>query len=1119
MSCSKCNYANPGDALFCMKCGTRLERPCASCGVTNPGEANFCRKCGAALGALSRIKEGVNGEVLASSHGPGRIRETFEEPEGERKTVTALFADIKGSTELMRDLDPEEARAIIDPALKIMVEAVQRYDGYVVQSTGDGIFALFGAPVAHEDHPQRALYAALRMHEATRGYGDRLRAEGIAPLQIRVGANTGEVVVRTITTGDGKKEYTPIGHTANLAARLQALANPGATTIAGATRALVEGYFTLKSLGESRVKGVSEAIAVYEVTGLGPLRTRLQRAVGRGLTKFVGREREMIALRDAAEQAQRGRGQIVAAIAEAGIGKSRLFYEFKTIVQSGWKVLETLSISHGKASPYLPVIDLLRDYFEISATDDERRRREKVAGRITILDRALEDTLPFLFALLGIVEGDDPIAEMDGQTKKQRTLEAIKRILQRESLNQPLLIIFEDLHWIDRESASLLNLIADSIATANILLLVNYRPEYSHEWSSKSYYTQLRLDPLASGSASEMLNSLLGSDPELDDLKRAIIEKTEGNPFFIEEIVQNLIEEGALHRSSGPTRFSRSLSSLQIPTTVQAVLTSRIDRLPAYQKEMLQTLAVLGKKFSLSHVKAVTSQNSLETTLAALQLAEFIYEQPAVGDVEYTFKHALTQEVAYNSILSERRKALHEHAGNALEVLFATTLADHYGDLAHHYRSSGNTAKAVQYLQAAAQQATNRSAYGEALALADSGLALLEKLADSEARERHEFALQMTIGLCSFVSEGWAAKRSGNAYRRAFELGQRIGEETLAADALLGLQQFYLGRGDLRKTGELDQELLEFARKSGNETLLYNATYLAGLTLCHTGQFGAAREKHERVAASRPQKISGGLLEHPWVCCMAYLSAELWHLGYPDAALAASEEGLRRARAENHPFSLALSMMFAAILRILRREAEVATVLANDLIAIAGDHNLGSFRVYATMFQGHALSMRGDARNGIELMRKAGENWQSMSAMSGALAVPSATLAAAQANARLGKTETAIAMVDTAIEQIQSNGEFLSESDAYRIKGEMLTEQEAFEAAEHWLSRALQVARTQQAKSLELRAAMSLARLRIKQGRRDEARDPLAEIYGWFTEGFDTADLKDAKALLDELNL
>jgi class 3 adenylate cyclase len=418
MRCTKCGTDNTADARFCNQCATPLNRACPKCTHRNAPDAKFCAQCAAALG-----RQAVDGsDASASSFARGGVRIAPEQPDaspgidGERKTVTALFADIKGSTELMEELHPEEARAIIDPALKLMIDAVHRYDGYVVQSTGDGIFALFGAPVAHEDHPQRALYAALRMQEELKRHSAKVVADGSSPIQGRVGINTGEVVVRSITTGAGQVEYAPIGHMTNLASRMQTAAPVGSIAVSENTRRLCEGYFILKPLGATKVKGVSEPVNVYEMTGLGPLRTRLQRSAGRGLTKFVGRAREMEAMRAAADRATSGHGQIVAAMAEAGTGKSRLFYEFKAKNQSGWMVLETFSVSHGKASAYLPVLDLLHVYFKIAGGDDERTRREKVAGKITILDRSLEDTLPYLFGLLGIVEGEDPLARWTGRS-------------------------------------------------------------------------------------------------------------------------------------------------------------------------------------------------------------------------------------------------------------------------------------------------------------------------------------------------------------------------------------------------------------------------------------------------------------------------------------------------------------------------------------------------------------------------------------------------------------------------------------------------------------------------------------------------------------------------------
>jgi len=648
VKCAKCGAENREGRKFCAKCAAPLSRVCPRCGAQNQPDEDFCGECAAPL------TQTPGTPTKKPNEAPIRIVEALgaENFDGERKTVTALFADIKGSTELMEDLDPEQARVIIDPALKLMIEAVRRYDGYVVQSTGDGIFALFGAPVAHEDHPQRALYAALRLQEDLRRYSAKVVSEGGTPLQARIGINTGEVVVRTLDTGQGHAEYAPIGLSTNLAARMQTAAPVGSVAVTENSRKLCEGYFTFRLLGPTAVKGVSEPVNVWEVTGLGPLRTRLQRAASRGLTRFVGRDREIEALRHAAELARDGHGQILAVMAEPGVGKSRLYHEFKLISQSDWTVLEAFSISYGKASSYLPVIELLKDYFEIQTGDDERKRRERVNGKIITFDRSLEDTLPYLFTLLNLNSGDDPLAQMDAQIKRRRTHEAVKRILLRESVDHPLMLIFEDLHWIDAETQGLLNVLVDSIANTRILLLVNYRPEYHHEWGNRTHYAQLRLDPLGQESADEMLSSLLGNELDLLPLRRLIAEKSEGNPFFIEEIIQSLFENGSLVHN-GKLALTRSLPQIRVPTTVQAVLASRIDRLAAEEKELVQTLAVLGREFplgliqhvwrhphpratelaeqrastaplTLSRNEAGEGQSELDLLLSRLQLSEFM---------------------------------------------------------------------------------------------------------------------------------------------------------------------------------------------------------------------------------------------------------------------------------------------------------------------------------------------------------------------------------------------------------------------------------------------------------------------------------------------------------------
>jgi class 3 adenylate cyclase len=793
MRCSNCKTENPAGKKFCGDCGAALANLCPKCGGDNPAGKRFCGECGTALGAPAAAASATQ-----SNDSPIRVAEVPapENVEGERKTVTVLFADIKGSMELIEDLDPEEARAIVDPALRLMMAAVHRYGGYVAQSTGDGIFALFGAPVAYEDHPQRALYAALRMQEELKRYSDRIRSEGRLPIQVRVGVNTGEVVMRSVSTGE-HAEYVPVGHATSLAARMQLLAPIGSIAATEPVRRLCEGYFIFKSLGPTKVKGVSEPVNVYEVTGLGPLRTRLERAAGRGLSKFVGREREMEAMKHAAEQAKAGHGQIVAAMAEAGVGKSRLLFEFKAVSQTGWMVLEALSVSHGKASAYLPLIDLLKNYFEIISDDDARRRREKIAGKILILDKALEDTLPYIFTLLEVVESNDQLARMDPEIRRRRTFDAIKRLLLRESLSQPLIVIFEDLHWLDDGSRGLLNLLADSIGTARVLLLVNYRPEFTHNWGNKTYYTQLRLDPLSPDSGEEMLKALLDDGRDLVPLKRVIIEKTEGNPFFVEEIVQALFEQGALLRN-GSIKLAKSLSTIQIPSTVQAVLASRIDRLPPEQKDLLQTLAVVGKEFPFRLVREVSGKagNELQRLLSELQIAEFIYEQPAISDVTYVFKHALSQQVAAGSALLERRRVLHERVARVLEAQFPEQVETQPELIAHHYTEAGLGAQAIPYWQRAGERALQRSADLEAVNHLKEGLELLGSLSDTLERNRpadeaQRYSLLLALGEAQWKAGEYLGARE--TLLRAAEVAQSLGStESLVRAALELLRMTYL---------------------------------------------------------------------------------------------------------------------------------------------------------------------------------------------------------------------------------------------------------------------------------------------------------------------------------------
>ena len=581
--------------------------------------------------------------------------------EGERKLVTVLFADLKGSMELLADRDPEEARQLLDPVLERMMDAVHRYEGTVNQVMGDGIMALFGAPLAHEDHAVRACYAALAMQAAVKQYAAEVQRSHGVPVQIRVGLHAGEVVVRAIGS-DLRMDYTAVGQTTHLAARMEQMAMPGSILLTQAVLGLAEGYVQVTPLGPMPVKGVAAPVDVFELVGASGIRRRLQATAARGLTRFVGRDTEFAALVQALERAGTGHGQVVAVVGEAGVGKSRLVYEcIHSHHTQGWQVLESTSVSYGKATPYFPVLDLLRLYAHIDDSDDPRTIRAKVTGQLLTLDEALQDAIPPLLALLDALPDDSPFLTLDPLQRRQRTFTALKRVLLRESQVQPVLVVFEDLHWIDTETQALLDSLVESLPTTRLLLLVNYRPEYQHSWGSKTYYAQLRLDPLPPASADAFLHALLGDDPGLEALKPLLIARTAGNPFFLEESVRTLVETGGLVGERGAYRLAQALAGIQVPATVQAVLTARIDRLPPEEKRLLQTAAVIGTEVPLALLQALAegTDEALRVGLAHLQATEFLYETRLFPDLAYTFKHALTHEVAYGSLLQERRRTLH----------------------------------------------------------------------------------------------------------------------------------------------------------------------------------------------------------------------------------------------------------------------------------------------------------------------------------------------------------------------------------------------------------------------------------------------------------------------------
>ena len=729
MKCPRCQAESLAGMRFCGQCGAALEAACPSCGATNPPGHKFCGHCGAGLGEgpQSRFR---SPDAYTPKHLADRILTSKSALEGERKQVTVLFADLKGSMELLADRDPEEARTILDPVLTHMMDAVHRYEGTVNQVMGDGIMALFGAPLAHEDHAVRGCYAALAMQAAVKRYADDMRRAHGVTVRIRVGLNSGEVVVRAIGS-DLRMDYTAVGQTTHLAARMEQLADPGATLLTADTLTLAEGYIDVRSVGPTPVKGLAEPVEVYEMLGASTIRSRFAAAAARGLTTFVGRTDEIEQLSQALERAKTGRGQVIAVVGEPGVGKSRLYYEFTHSHRvQDCLLIESVSVSYGKATAYLPVIELLRSYFRIESRDDARIIREKVTGRLLSLDRALEPFMTAFLWLLDVSTDDTQWERLDPPQRRQQTLDGVKRLLLRESQVQPVVVVFEDLHWIDAETQALVDALVESLPAARVLLLVNYRPEYQHTWGSKTYYRQLRIDPLPAASAHELLDALLGDDPSVRALKPLLVQRTEGTPFFLEESVRTLVETRVLVGARGAYRLQKPLSTIEVPATVKALLAARIDRLPSVEKGVLQAASVIGTDVPFGLLQAIAGMpdEDLRKHLAQLQAAEFLYETNLFPELEHTFKHALTHEVAYGTLLGDRRRTLHARIVEAIERLFAGRLTEQVEQLAHHAVRGEVWDRAITYLHEAGAKAFRRSTYSEAVAYLTQGLELAGRL-------------------------------------------------------------------------------------------------------------------------------------------------------------------------------------------------------------------------------------------------------------------------------------------------------------------------------------------------------------------------------------------------------
>jgi class 3 adenylate cyclase/tetratricopeptide (TPR) repeat protein len=1104
MRCPRCDADAPEGAKFCIECGAPLQLRCPQCGADTLPRAKFCAECGTPLGGPPAAAPPHAHAQPPVRYTPGHLVEKIltskSALEGERKQVTVLFADLKGSMELLADRDPEDARAILDPVLERMMAAVHRYEGTVNQVMGDGIMALFGAPIAHEDHAVRACYAALAMQASVQQYAaETQRAQGV-PVQIRVGLNSGEVVVRSIGS-DLHMDYTAVGQTTHLAARMEQLASPGTIRLTSETSQLAEGFIAVQALGPVPVKGLAQPVAVFELVAATAVRRRLHATAARELTRFVGRQLEVDMLHQARARAGVGHGQIVAMVGEPGVGKSRMVYEFfHSHHVREWVVLESTSVSYGQATPYFPVIELLKRYVRMEDTDDARAIRAKVTGQVLTLDDTLQDTIPALLSLLDALPEDSPFQQLDPPQRRQHTFAALKRVLLRESQVHPLLLVFEDLHWIDAETQSLLDSLVESLPTARLLLLVNYRPEYHHGWGSKSYYTQLRLDPLPPASADELLQALLGGDPSLAPLTPLLIARTEGNPFFLEESVHTLVETGVLIGTPGAYRLAQTMLNIQVPATVQAVLAARIDRLPSEEKRLLQTGAVIGTEVPLPLLQAISelSEAALHHGLAHLQAAEFLYETRLFPDHEYTFKHALTHEVAYGSLLQERRRALHARIVEALEALAGDRVAEQVERLAQHALRGEVWDKALAYCRQAGEKAMAQSAHREAVRSFEQALSALPHL--PERRDTIEQAIDLRLALRSALRPLVEFERILATLREAEALASALGDSRR-----LGQVSLFLAV-QLRMMGAYDRAIAAaqhgraLATASGDADLQALANQYLGIAYYDQGDYRRAIDYLGQTVASLKgarQRERFGIDLMPAVLSHAVLAVSHAELGMFAEGRALGEEGLRVAEAVEHPGSLMYAAWAIGLLFLRQGDLPRALALLERAVDSCQEADFPGYFPRMAVALGVAYTLAGRVPDAMPLL---------MQAMELAMAPERAghqarcCLSLGEAHMLAGRLEEAHALADRTLSLARARQERGHEAYALRLLGDITARREPLEVkqAEDNYRQALALAEDLGMRPLQAHCHRGLGTLYAKLGRPEQAHTELStaiELY------------------------
>ena len=1047
-------------------------------------------------------------------------------PEAERRQLTVMFCDLVGSTDLSGKLDPEDLRDVVRAYQETAAEVIERYEGHIAQYLGDGLLIYFGFPTAHEDDAQRAIYTGLGIAEVMGALNMRLTTEYGIELAVRIGIHTGPVVVGEIG-GGSRHENLALGETPNIAARLEGLAQANTAVISPVTAQLVQRSFILEELGTHQLKGVAEPMKLYTV--IGPRESEHddhEDMMGGGFGALVGRDEEIGLLLRRWEQSKEGQGQVVLISGEAGLGKSSLVEGLRVHVrQEGYTRIAFRCSPYTENSALHPVIEYVQQTLGWQREDAAETRLAKLEQRLAGYQFPSEDSIPLLAHLLSLSlpENRYPALTLTPQQQRQQVNDTLVAWLLEEAERQPLLAVWEDLHWADPSTLALLGLLIDEVPTVQMMNVLAYRPVFRPPWPLQSHLTPLVLNRLERTSIEALVRRLAGNKALPAEVEGHIVSKTDGVPLYVEELTKMLLESDLLQEETECYVLTGTLSEASIPATLHDSLMARLDRLPTI-KEVAQLGAVLGREFAYEMLRAlaVVEDSTLQTGLAQLVETELLYQRGRIPRAKYIFRHALIRDVAYQSLLRRTRQHYHQQVAELLEARFPEVVETQSELVAHHYTEAGLAEQAMGYWQQAGERAIQASAYAEAIAHLTQGMALLGTLPETPARLQRELDFQVPLAQSLFATRGMGHPEVEQAYARARELCEQIGETPLLFPVLRGLILYYQLQGQLPIAAQLGQQLLRLAQAQTEPERLMIAHNSLGQVLFYQGDLTSAQAHHAEALtiynaqAARVQTVERygfdiGVATHIW------LARELCYLGFLDQALQHSQAAFALAQEVSHPYILSFALVFTAEVYQSRRETLAAHDQAAAAMTLATKHGFTQWSAYGMVFHGWALAMQGQGEQGIAEMRQGIDAAQTQGAH---VWQPYFLVLLAEAYGENGCPDQGLSVLDEALAVIEATGACWYEVELHRLKGELLLRQGSPNAdqAESCFHQSLDMARQQHAKWLELRAAISLAHQWQRQDQGPEAYDLLTPVYAWFTEGFDTADLLDAKRLLDELS-